>query len=218
MRLMLGILGGVFVVAYPFAVYFGLARWGLQTAGRLLIALAVAGAVLRLLSSKKTAWGPILRGPAMVVALVLSSLWLNDPRLMLALPTAINAVLLVSFGRSLRGPTSMIERFALMVEPKLNSAQMAHCRSFTVAWMAFFAANGSLAGALAIWAPFQWWVVYTGAISYGLMGVMFAVEYLLRKYRFQQFSDLPHDRLLAVFLSRQVSASRADGESASESK
>jgi uncharacterized membrane protein len=42
-------------------------------------------------------------------------------------------------------------------------------------------ANGLMAAALTLWAPLTWWALYTGLISYGLMGLLFAGEWLVRR-------------------------------------
>ena len=45
----------------------------------------------------------------------------------------------------------------------------------------FFIANGLLALATALWASDAVWALYNGAIAYGLIGLMFAVECLVRQ-------------------------------------
>jgi len=35
--------------------------------------------------------------------------------------------------------------------------------------------------ALNFWAPLSWWTLYTGLIAYGLMGLLFAGEWLVRQ-------------------------------------
>jgi len=35
--------------------------------------------------------------------------------------------------------------------------------------------------ALTLWAPLAWWTLYTGLISYALMGLLFAAEWLIRQ-------------------------------------
>ena len=41
--------------------------------------------------------------------------------------------------------------------------------------------NGLLVVALNLWAPLSWWALYTGLISYLLMGLLFAGEWLVRQ-------------------------------------
>ena len=113
--------------------------------------------------------------------------WL-EPRAvaLLYVPVLVNLALLWAFGRTLlRGP-SLVETLARLQESDLSEAQVAHCRSFTGVWCAFFAANAALCLALA-WRGDLWlWTVYTGVVSYLLMGVVFGVEWLVRSWRFHQ--------------------------------
>jgi uncharacterized membrane protein len=47
-------------------------------------------------------------------------------------------------------------------------------------WCGFFVVNGALALGTALWASNAVWSLYTGVISYGLMGALFCGEYLVR--------------------------------------
>jgi uncharacterized membrane protein len=122
---------------------------------------------------------------------------LDDGRLMLLYPTAVNVVLLGHFAWTLRTPVPMVERFARMQVPDLRPDEIRYCRTVTWVWVTFFAANGATAAALALLAPRSWWAFYTGALSYGLVGVLFAAEYVVRKARFGRFGRHPIDRALA---------------------
>ena len=53
---------------------------------------------------------------------------------------------------------------------------------------------------LALAAPQTVWALYTGAISYVLMAIVFAVEYLVRKARFGRYGTGFLDRVLARVL------------------
>ena len=122
--------------------------------------------------------------PVSVIALALLSHLLDDERVVLALPVLINLALLGTFGWSLRG-VPMVERFARIAKGEtLSDPERAHCRQATYVWIGFFVINASVAGALALWFPLSWWAVYTGLVAYGLMGVVFLVEYVVRIVRF----------------------------------
>jgi uncharacterized membrane protein len=123
----------------------------------------------------------------------------DEPRLLLAMPTLVNLGMLAVFAASLRD-TPMAERFARLQVPDLPPAEQAYCRSVTVVWCAFFALNGAVAATLAVWAPLAWWTLYTGALAYALMGALFAIEYITRLYRFRRFGRGPLDRTLAYLL------------------
>lgn len=189
MRRALGIAGvvlnAILVIAYPIAVFWALSRFSGRTASIVVLALLVPGLAWRFRGADRATFWSVVRLPIAILLLVLSGVVTGDPRFVLALPVMINVVLLIEFVASLRGgATPMIERFARMQEKELSAEKIAHCRGWTIGWCAFFLANGAVAGALAIAAPVWWWTVYTGAIAYGLMGLMFAVERVQRRVRF----------------------------------
>jgi len=142
----------------------------------------------------------ILPVPLSVIALILLSMVLKDKRFMLSMPALVNLVLLWSFGLSLRDESSMIERFARMQNPKLTNEQVTYCRNVTRIWCVFFVFNGGIAALLALAFPIEWWALFTGFLTYVFMGLMFASEYIFRKYRFREYGTGPQDRLLkAIF-------------------
>jgi len=95
-------------------------------------------------------------------------------------PVLVNGVLLAVFGYSLVHPPSMIERFARLRDPQLPPEAVQYTRRVTQVWCAFFVFNGSVALGTALWASEAVWSLYTSVISYGLMGILFGVEYLFR--------------------------------------
>ena len=101
------------------------------------------------------------------------------------LPVAINALLLLTFGWTLRrGAMPMVERFARLQLDDPTPAQLAWCRLWTWIWCGFFVWNIVVATVLAVAAPLAWWATYNGLISYVLMGGLFATEFLMRRRRF----------------------------------
>ena len=68
-----------------------------------------------------------------------------------------------------------------MTEPQLPEVAVRYTRTVTQVWAGFFLANGLVVVALNIWAPLSWWTLYTGLIAYGLMGLLFAGEWLVRQ-------------------------------------
>ena len=88
----------------------------------------------------------------------------------------------------------MIERFARMQHPDLTDAEAAWCRLWTWLWCGFFAVNALIAGVLALWATLEVWAIYNGLVFYAWMGLMFGVEFVIRKLRFQRWGDNALDR------------------------
>ncbi len=185
MRLLATIFGALLTVAYPLAVYFGLSHFSVRAVGLLLLCLALPLLALRFRGTRREHLASILPVPISVIALIALSAILEDRRFMLALPVLISAALLVTFGASLSRGMPMIERFARMQNPELPPSHAAHCRQVTWVWCVFFVVNGAIASFLAVRGPIEWWTLYSGLIAYVLMGALFAVEYIVRKYRFR---------------------------------
>ena len=59
---------------------------------------------------------------------------------------------------------------------------MAYTRRVTQAWCLFFALNGVVALATALAASDEVWMLYNGLVAYGLIGAMFAGEWLIRRH------------------------------------
>lgn len=187
----------LFAVSYPLIVYLGLTRGSTRFAAWLLLALTLGHTLLRSLQLRRLALRSALAAP-----LCLAALWLDDRRYMLALPVLINAGLFSLFFGSLRSPMPLVERFARMRVSDLSEAERSYCRSVTKLWSAFFVFNGATAAVLAARSSLDLWTLYTGLISYILVGLVGAGEYTVRKYRFGRFGDNFADRLLRTVLCK----------------
>ena len=95
-------------------------------------------------------------------------------------PVLVNLLLLITFAYTLLFPPSMVEVFARMREPDFPEVAVAYTRRVTQVWCVFFVLNGLAAFVTAIWASEAIWSLYTGVISYFLMGAIFCAEYLYR--------------------------------------
>lgn len=189
----LQILAAAAFVLYPVAIYLGVrgGRIGLWlTIATLCLAPALVLRIYRARQQVTSAERP--RVPALVFLPVLTlgllgvSAMLQTKGLALATPTVVNAVLLVSFGATLRSDTPMVEGFARLIDPVLSAEQRQWCRLWTWIWCGFFLVNGLVAGALALWAPVLWWSFYTSLLAYIVMGFLFATERVGRWYKFQR--------------------------------
>ena len=189
----------IFAVAYPLIVYTGLTRWGTRwVALWFLAALAlrlVFGAATRRANSPKWTQGLVSLAPAIALGAVAA--WTRDALFLLLFPVLMNATLLFVFARSLLRPTTIVEDFARQIDGDLTPDEVRYCTSLTRAWCVFFAANGTVCAALAAFAPLTWWTLYTGFLAYVWIGLFFAVEFVVRRYRFRRFGSGWIDRLLA---------------------
>jgi uncharacterized membrane protein len=160
---------------YPFAVHFGIAHFAPWQFGLVLGGLWLA----RALTGERRPGSLWMAGAAIAYCVLLAVF--NDAQLLRWYPVLINASLLGVFGVSLIHGPPVVERLARFTEPELPPAAIPYTRQVTKVWCLFFLGNGLTAAALTLWAPLSWWTLYNGLIAYGLMGALFAGEWLIRQ-------------------------------------
>lgn len=208
MTAVIGVLQAVVLLAYPVLVYFGLSRLSTRWVGLLLLVMLLPKLVHTLLHRRQQLVDA-LSLPIAVAGLMVLAVVSNDPRFVLAYPALVNLVLLGQFGWTLRpgSPRSMIERFARLQVDDLSPEEIVYCRKVTAAWCAFFVLNGAACALFAAFASRSAWALYTGLVSYLVLGALFAVEFTLRKYLFRRFGPGLLDRFFAwVFPPRPARA------------
>jgi len=184
------------LVAYPFAIYIALGFAPPRAiAGITLVAVAARFALAaraRLLAVARV-FAPV----ALVYgATSLGSLATGDPLWLLLAPALFNAAMLGVFASSLARDESAVETLARAQIPDLPADESSYCRRVTIVWCAFFALNGAVAAWLALRGTREAWALYTGGISYALLGALFGGEYLYRHWRFRRYRGGPADFLL----------------------
>ena len=160
---------------YPFAVYFGMARFAPWQFALLLGGLWLA----RALTGQRRAANLWMAVVALVFCALLALF--NSPALLSWYPVLISTFMLSLFGLSLKFGPPMIERMARLREPVLPAIAIHYTRQVTKVWCLFFLLNGLVAASLTLWAPLSWWTLYNGLIAYALMGLLFAIERLIRQ-------------------------------------
>ena len=169
-------------LVYPLAIWLGHGtvepRW---LAGLLLLTVATRLPALKLSAAAR--WSGA--GALVLAALAVAS---NAVLPLKLYPVLVNAAFLAAFGYSLVSGPPMIERLARLREPELPQAAIGYTRRVTQAWCVFFVFNGAICLGTALFSPEAVWSLYTGVVSYALMGLMFGGEYLLR----MRFKRLHH--------------------------
>ncbi len=204
-QVVIGVIQAVVLLAYPAVVYFSLSYASTQGVGLVVLALVLPGLVRRLWTRPKELFAAV-GIPATVVALMLLALASDDVRFVLAYPALVNLVLLVQFSVTLRpGIKSMVERFARLRVDDLSDREVAYCRVVTAGWVGFFVVNGGACAAFAMFGTRESWALYTGLVSYTILGLLFLVELTIRKYLFRRFGPGLLDRFYSsVFPRRQA--------------
>lgn len=177
-RLVVAVIGCL-LAAFPLIVLFGLEVVPFYYLGIFFIVLAL----LRLWFLRSHVSSQIL--PLLlcvVVILVVAYAMLSgQPEWFRYYPVAVNGTLFVAFSATLWHGQPMIERMARLTTPELPAAAIPYTRKVTIVWCCFFLANGLAAFYTARWASFEVWAWYNGALAYGLMAALFALEFLVRR-------------------------------------
>jgi len=192
----------VALLAYPFLVYVLLQHVQAAAIGTVLFVLVVAryfllkgsastnqpAGLTSVTQEKSPALKALLPLTLVGVASGASMLLSNHPLAVRLNPVWMSLTMLAIFGWSLYSPPSMIERFARLAQADLPPHAIGYTRQVTKVWCIFFVINAAIALWTALWAPLQVWTLYNGLISYLLMGLLFGVEYLVRRLRQRQFA------------------------------
>ncbi len=199
-------------IAYPILIFVSLAWLEPRQVALVVLCLAALRFVVArpgfALTVTREVWIPV----AVVGLVVVSTAIWNDAIGLLMTPTLINASLLATFGGSLWSDRPMVERFARMHVEDLSEAEVRYCRTVTKIWCVFFVVNGGIALGLALTREIEAWTLFTGFISYLLIGLLFASEYVYRHWRFRRYTGGVLDPILMrVFPPRPAPSAPADG-------
>lgn len=169
----------VILVGWPFMIYFGLKKFE----PRYLALLIVLLVLMRKGSFKKI---KALKYPDLsiiIITLVLAGgiYWSNSEILLRLYPVVISLGLLSIFALSLFRPPTIVERIARTDHPNLSNDGVRYTMRVTQVWCVFFLCNASVAGATALYASREVWILYNGFISYLLIGIIFCSEWIVRQ-------------------------------------
>lgn len=101
-------------------------------------------------------------------------------------PLAVCGTFFFVFAMSLASPPNIIFRFATLQDKSILGSPFkgrveAYCKKVTLVWLCFFVLNSAAAVWTAFWASERVWAVYNGGVSYIIMGLIFAIEFIVRK-------------------------------------
>ena len=101
-------------------------------------------------------------------------------------PLAVCGTFLFVFGTSLFSPPNIVFRFASLQDKSVLSSPFksrveSYCKKVTLVWIAFFILNSAASLWTAFFASERVWAFYNGGVSYIIMGLIFAIEFLVRK-------------------------------------
>ncbi|MGS2723240.1 hypothetical protein ACVBEJ_05800 [Porticoccus sp. GXU_MW_L64] len=163
---------------YPVMVYLWVGDISPRVIGAALLLILVIRFVLARNSPSTLSMG---KGFPLLCVFALLLMVLNHREMLLWYPVLVNFLMLLVFAYTLVSPPSLIERLARIREPDLPENAVIYTRKVTLVWCVFFGLNGLLAALTAIWASLEIWTLYNGLIAYLLMGLIFVIEWLVRR-------------------------------------
>jgi len=152
-----------------------------------IIALAILEFILKIsIKSDKDYVSNIIKSLLLVMIGVLGFI-INSNTILKLSPVFINVILIYTFGITLFQPPCMIYRFAVLADKSIPDSPgqkyiIAYCYKVTIVWIAFFIFNGSIAALTAFFSSDLIWVIYNSGITNVLMGILFAGEFIVRKF------------------------------------
>jgi len=173
------------VLIYPAIVYFGMDYLGPAPLAMILVLLLAVRLFAN--SGSRALFWPISGVLALFVLLV----WFTgDQRVLRAYPVIISLALFTVFAGSLLSPPPIIERLVRLREKTVRPPAIPYLRWVTIGWSCFFLINAAIAAWTAWIAPLEYWAIYNGLISYLLVALVFAVEYIIRRiYKRRVYGD-----------------------------
>jgi uncharacterized membrane protein len=165
------------IAAYPFIIFFGLQHLPPSAFGlALLILLAMRYGVL--LPSERPILIPML---LIFVTYALTAAASRSQLMLLYYPAVVNFTLSGVFLNSLRQGDPLLLRMIRARGWPISEHGPKYLYRLTGVWAAFFVLNGLVS----IWTSTQSievWTLYNGFLSYCIVAVFVAVEYLFRRY------------------------------------
>ena len=159
----------VFLVAYPFAVLYALKRGGFGAVAAILALAAVVGFFV---NRQKIL---LLCG----LGVVCVALALRSAVAVKFYPVAMNFAVMAMFALSLL-KKPLVQIIGERMQGALPPRGVIYARKATIAW-AFFMLFLTACSAATVFMPDEVWAVFNGFVSYILIAIMFALEYIARK-------------------------------------
>ena len=203
------------IIAYPFLVHWAVLGGGALVWWAALMIPALVALLSPLRRRAPWAWAGVAAAAALAWWLVRAGV---APYLLYLPPILINLMLLAIFARGLGGPgPSLVTRMAeIMHGEALPDEVAAYTHRVTWAWVILFAVMTTANLLLALLAPREIWSLFANFINYLIVGLLFGVEYAIRR---QRFPDYDHPgfftflRRLARIDYRRLGAASAARES-----
>ena len=184
----------IFLIALPFIFYFVSIRWGVRAAALILLVGACGNLILQGLKDRVLRTYAALTALVVLVLNLLSFFFSNDLFARL-IPLALGTHFFVLFLRSQFQEITLVERIASL-QKELSPEERRYCRSLNRIWILVISGILILVLWAALFASLGTWALVTGGLTYAIMGLLFVIEYIVRKWKFRDYGSGMLDRML----------------------
>ncbi len=167
----------IFVVLYPFVVYFGI-RYLPPSFFGVMLAVVLAMRFGVLVPEERPVLLPLL---TVLIAYAVASAALPSITMLLYYPVLVNFSLCAVFANSLRHEESILLRLIRARGMQVSKYGPKYIHRLTACWAVFFAVNGMIA----IWTTtlsIEAWTAYNGLIAYLIVGALIGGERIFRRH------------------------------------
>ncbi len=175
----------ILTAIYPICVFLCLVVFNLPVRIISLCIMLFACMYFLSASGAKKSVRPIISSALLLTAGILCYIT-NKTFFLKMYSVTVSVFFLFFFGITLIKGPNMCFRFALLLDKTLAGSKReksaeSYCRKVTILWCIFFVINGIIALYTVISCNDKIWALYNGGISYGIMGLIFFIEYIVRK-------------------------------------
>lgn len=167
----------VFFISYPFIVYFGLSYFPASFFGLVLMALlAFRYGVIK--PAERALMLPVL---LVFLTYAVAMVVFDNTNLVLYYPALVSFVMCAVFANSLRHEESLLLRLVKARGMAISSHTPGYLFWLTALWSMFFLLNGLVS----LWSStvsLHAWTLYNGLISYFIVAILGAGEWLFRRH------------------------------------
>jgi uncharacterized membrane protein len=128
----------------------------------------------------------IFISPAILCVIGAVCLLTSSPTVLKMYPALADAAYLTIFTTSLFMPPPLVSHFITIIDKKIKERIAkekfdVYCRQATIVWCVFFFIDGLIALWTVFWVSDFAWGVYNGGVTYAVMALIFAGDYIILK-------------------------------------
>lgn len=178
MKRLLGLLVVIASVVYPLAVYFWIQEISAVFFGFIIAGLGITKFCLAKDKNNKQELALLIAALACAIFVIAA----NSQIAIKLYPVLISSFVASLFVISLLGEENLCEKMARLRGKTISPVAKIYTRKLSIIWAAVLYTNAIIALYLAMFASTQAWAIYSGLLSYVILGFFILAEIIYRQY------------------------------------